>query len=155
MENPVNTSNIDGPKEMPQITPESSAYLLKAAKWGKFLSILGFIVAGLMVIAGLAMIFVFNALTDEMVPLNLPFPPAVFSVFYLLIAGIYIIPVIFLNRFCNNAIKALNNSSSENLTVSIRSLKNLFVFIGITTIVVLTIYTVVIIIAATAALATS
>ena len=137
---------------MPLLTSESATYLLKAAKWGKFLAILGFIVAGLMLVAGIAMIFVFNTLTDEMVPLNLPFPPAVFSVFYLLIAVIYVIPVTFLNRFCNNAIKALNNSSTDNLTISIRNLKNLFIFIGITTIVVLVIYTVVIIFAATAAL---
>ena len=105
-----------------------------------------------MVIAGMAMIFVYKTLTDEMVPLNLPFPPAIFSLIYLLIAGIYVFPVIFLNRFCNNAIKSLNNSSTENLTISIRNLKNLFVFIGITTIIILVLYTVIIVIAAAATL---
>jgi hypothetical protein len=68
------------------------------------------------------------------------------------IAGIYIVPVIFLNSFCNNAIKAIENSSTANLTVSLRNLKNLFVFVGISTIVILSFYTIILIIAGTAAI---
>ncbi len=152
METPGNMPTLDVPKEIPQLTSESVSFLLTAAKWGKFLAILGFIVTGLMVAGAFAMIFVFNALSSEMVPLNIPFPPAFMSFFYFIFAGIYIIPVIFLNSFCNNAIKAVNYSSPEKLSVSIRSLKNLFVFVGISTIVLLALYTVIIILVGTAAL---
>jgi hypothetical protein len=91
-------------------------------------------------------------LPDEMIPLNMPFSPRVFSVIYIVIAGIYIVPVIFLNSFCNNAIKAIENSSTANLTVSLKNLKNLFVFVGISTIVILSFYTIILIIAGTAAI---
>lgn len=152
MENIGNPSVPDAPGQIPQLTIESVSYLLKAAKWGKFLAILGFIVAGLMAIAGILMSFVLNSLTDEMVPLNIPFSPVVLSFIYIILAGIYLIPVIFLNSFSNNAIKAVNLSKTEDLTSALKNLKNLFVFVGIATIVFLALYTIILIIVGTAAM---
>lgn len=147
-----NDTTITNPVEIPQLTSESIAFLVKAAKWGKFMAILGFIVTGLLLGSGVLMSFVLNTVQDEMIPLNTPFPPFVLSVFYILIAGIYIIPVIFLNSFCNNVIKGVNFSSTEYLTKSLKNLKNLFVFIGVSTVVVLTIYLIVLIIIGSAAI---
>jgi len=152
MENIENTSVPETPGLVPQLTTESTAYLLKAAKWGKFLAIMGFIVAGLMAAAGILMSFVLNSMTDEMAPLNMPFSPAVLSFIYIIFAGIYVVPVFFLNSFSNNAIKAVNLSNTENLTASLKSLKNLFVFVGIATIVMLALYTIILIVVGTAAL---
>jgi len=152
METDKSISPSENQKELPLLTPESAAFLLKTAKWGKFLAILGFIVTFFLFIAGILMSFVIGMLPDEMIPLNMPFSPRVFSVIYIVIAGIYIVPVIFLNSFCNNAIKAIENSSTANLTVSLRNLKNLFVFVGISTIVILSFYTIILIIAGTAAI---
>jgi hypothetical protein len=86
------------------------------------------------------MSFVLGSVQDEMVPMNIPFPPIVLSIIYMIIALIYIVPVIFLNTFCNNVIKAAKHGSSGHLTASLRSLKNLFVFIGVSTVVILSIY---------------
>jgi hypothetical protein len=152
METDKSISPSENQKELPLLTPESAAFLLKTAKWGKFLAILGFIVTFFLFIAGILMSFVLGMLPDEMIPLNMPFSPRVFSVIYIVIAGIYIVPVIFLNSFCNNAIKAIENSSTANLTVSLKNLKNLFVFVGISTIVILSFYTIILIIAGTAAI---
>lgn len=152
MENIGNTSVSDTSGQIPQLTAESISYLLQAAKWGKFLAILGFIVAGLMAIAGILMSFVLNSLTDEMAPLDMPFSPVVLSFIYIILAGIYLIPVIFLNSFSNHAIKAVNSSDTEKLTSSLKNLKNLFVFVGITTIVFIALYTIILIIAGIAAL---
>jgi hypothetical protein len=152
METEKNISLPENQKELPQITAEATVFLLKTAKWGKFLAILGFIVTGFLFLAGVLMSFVLGMLPDEMMPLDMPFSPIVFSVIYIAIAGIYVIPVIFLNNFCNNAIKAIENSSTDNLTASIRNLKNLFVFVGISTLVVLSFYTIILIIAGTAAI---
>jgi hypothetical protein len=154
MEETKNLSVTEANVVIPQLNSESVGFLLKAAKWGKFLAILGFIVTGLILIAGILMSFVLNMVQDEMVPLNMPFPPKVLSIIYVIIAGIYIIPVIYLNSFCNNAIKAVTISSTEHLTKSIRNLRNLFVFFGISTIIILTIYTIVLIIAGSAAILT-
>lgn len=145
MEENSKISTVLSSNEIPQFTPEAAAFLLKAAKWGKFLAILGFIVTGLLIVAGILMNFVLNTVTDEAIPLNLPFSPVVLSFIYILIAAIYIIPVISLNSFCNNAIKAINQSNTEKLTTSFRSLKNLFVFIGVSTTVILVLYTIVLI----------
>ncbi len=152
METEKNISLSENQKELPLITTEATVFLLKTAKWGKFLAILGFIVTGFLFLAGILMSFVLGMLPDEMMPLDMPFSPTVFSVIYIAIAGIYLIPVIFLNNFCNNAIKAIENSNTDNLTASIRNLKNLFVFVGISTLVVLSFYTIILVIAGTAAI---
>jgi len=150
MENKNKKTLLD-PIELPQLTIESIAFLVKAAKWGKFMAILGFIVTGLLLVSGILMSFVLNSVQDEMVPLNIPFPPLVLSIIYILIAGVYIIPVIFLNSFCNNILKAANFSSTEHLTTSLKNLKNLFVFIGVSTVIILLIYLIALIIAGAAA----
>jgi len=152
MEDLKNSTSTDTASGIPQLTSVSVAFLLKAAKWGKFLAILGFIVTGLMVMAGIAMSFVLNMVSEEVMPLNMPFSPKVLSVIYIIIAAIYVIPVFFLNSFSNNVSKAVSLSNTENMTTSLRSLKNLFVFIGISTIVILTFYTIILIVVGTAAL---
>jgi hypothetical protein len=152
MENSKDVSVTNQPNEMPHITNESASFLLTAAKWGKFLAILGFVFTGLMILAGIFMSFALGMLPEEMAPLNLPFSARIFSVIYIIIAGIYIVPVISLNSFCNNVIKAVNLSSTEYLTKSIRNLKRLFVFIGVSTIVILSIYILAIVMVGIAAL---
>ena len=152
MEDLKNSTSTDTASEIPQLTSESVAFLLKAAKWGKFLAILGFIVAGLMVMAGIAMTFVLSMVSEDVIPLNMPFSPKVLSLIYIIIAAIYVIPVFFLNSFSNNVSKAVSLSNTENMTTSLRSLKNLFVFIGISTIAILTFYTIILIVVGTAAL---
>ena len=151
MEEQKNISSLETPAEIPQLTSKSVIYLLKAAKWGKFLAILGFIVSGLLIAGGIMMSFVLNMVSEEMVPLNMPFSPKILSLIYIIIAGIFLIPVIFLNSFSNNAIKAVNLSSTEKMTTSLKSLKNLFVFVGISTVVLLALYTIILIAVGTAA----
>jgi hypothetical protein len=152
MDESQNLSSTFPTSELPQFTPESINYLLKAAKWGKFLAILGFIVSALMIMGGIMMSFVLNKVSDEMVPLNMSISPLFLSIFYIAFAGIYLIPVIFLNSFANNAMKAINLSSTENMTASLKNLKNLFVFVGVSTVVLLTLYTIILIVAGTAAI---
>ncbi len=152
MQDPNNSIPAEVPAEMPQLTTRSVAYLYKAAKWSKFLAILGFILAGLMIAAGILMSLVMNLVTDEVIPLNIPFSPQILSIVYIAIACIYLIPVIFLNSFSNNVIKAVKRSSTVNMTTSLRNLKNLFVFIGVSTIAIIALYTIALIVIGTAAL---
>lgn len=151
MEENKNMSTTTPTVEIPQLNPESISFLLKAAKWAKFLSILGFIVTGLMIVAAITMSFVLNMVSEEMIPLNMPFSPKILSVLYVIIAGIFVIPVVFLNTFSNNAIKAVNLCSTEKMTLSLRNLKNLFVFFGLATIIILALYLIILIVVGTAA----
>jgi len=52
METDNNISSPENQKELPQFTPEATVFLLKTAKWGKFLAILGFIVTNFLFLAG-------------------------------------------------------------------------------------------------------
>ena len=151
MEDTKNLSLTADTNKLPELTSESVAYLLKAAKWGKFLAILGFIMTSLLIIAGIMMSFVLNSVKDEMIPLNMPFSPKILSVFYVVVAIISMIPVIFLNTFSNNAVTAVKFSDTEKMTVSMKNLRNLFVFLGISTIVMLALYVIVLLIIGTAA----
>ena len=154
MEELKNLSSPDTKSEIPQLTAESISFLLTAAKWGKFLAILGFIVTGLLIAGGIVMSFVLNKVSsaDELIPLNLPFSPAILSFLYILVVVIYVIPVFFLNKFSNNVLKAVNLSSTEKMTISLRNLKNLFVFIGASTVILLVIYTLSLVLLGTAAI---
>jgi hypothetical protein len=148
----VNAKMVDSELPgLPQITPESAAYLMKAAKWSKFLAILGFIITGLMAVAGVLMSFVLGMLKDEMIPLSLPVSPVILSILYIFIAGIFLIPVLFLNSFSNNAIKAINLGDTAKMTTSLRNLKNLIVFIGISVILFFALYTIILIVVGVAA----
>ena len=147
-----NDKTILSPVGVLQLTSESVGFLVTTAKWGKFLAILGFIVTGLLFVSGILMSFVLGKLQDEMVPLNMPIPPIVLSIIYILIAAIYVIPVIFLNTFCNNALKAINYHTNEYLTKSLKNLKNLFVFIGVSTVIILALYLIVLVIVGSAAI---
>jgi hypothetical protein len=147
-----NDKTILSPDGVLQLTSESVGFLVTTAKWGKFLAILGFIVTGLLFVSGILMSFVLGKLQDEMVPLNMPIPPIVLSIIYILIAAIYVIPVIFLNTFCNSALKAINSYSNEYLTKSLKNLKNLFVFIGVSTVIILALYLIVLVIVGSAAI---
>ena len=152
MEDTINSSLTTDTVKQLELTSESAAYLLKAAKWGKFLAILGFIMTSLLIIAGIMMSFVLNSVKDEMIPLNMPFSPKVLSFFYVVVAAISMIPVIFLNSFSNNAVKAVKFSDTEKMTTSMKQLKNLFVFLGISTIVMLALYVIVLLVIGTAAI---
>ena len=43
-------NNLDLLNNDLQVTPQGQSYLVESAKWGKFLSIMGFILCGIMVI---------------------------------------------------------------------------------------------------------
>ena len=58
---------------------------------------------------------------------------------------IYVIPLLFLYRGSVGFIRALNNNTQEDLTTGFQNYKSLFKFMGIFTIIILSIYGIVII----------
>lgn len=65
------------------------------------------------------------------------------SMIYVMIAVIYIFPVLFLYRFSINLKISLRESKQENLSIAFLNLRSLFRFMGIATIVVISLYLVV------------
>jgi len=120
-----------------QLGEQAKSHLQEAAKWAVFLSIVGFIVIGLMIIL---------SFTIGSVLANLPIDylgglsPQFFSYFYLIFAGIYFIPVYYLYLFGTKMKAALLNEDNDLLTFGLKKLKSLYKFLGILTIVAFSFY---------------
>ncbi|MEQ6167484.1 DUF5362 family protein [Ekhidna sp. MALMAid0563] len=116
-----------------QITGTDKSTLLETAKWGKFLGIVGFIMSGFIILAG---IFMFGGTFDEVYP---GFGGGI-GVFYILISLLYIFPSLYLFRFSTQMKEGLESGDQERCTNAFNYLRRLFLFMGILTIVVLALY---------------
>lgn len=132
-----------------QVSPASQNFLSEAAKWGKFLAIVGFILCGLLVVLA----FFIPTLFMNLPPYNqlsgslTSGMSAVFTVIYLILAVILFFPCLYLYRFSVKMKLALASVSQENFDLSLQNLKSLLKFYGIFTIVMLSFYALVFIIA--------
>lgn len=109
--------------------------LLSAAKWGKFLAIVGFIFCALMVVVGLYLSSL-GSVYGSYAYIN----PVFIAVFYIVFAIILVFPCLYLLKFSNKMQEAIRTTSQESLDTSLINLKAMFKFYGIITIVVLGIY---------------
>jgi len=139
----------------PELSPEGISYLMTAAKWGKFLAILGFISIAFVLLAGLLMGVVFSLMEDKLGSLGgmaTMISPKWFSILYIVFGIIGFLPVYFLNSFSNNISRSVRNNDTQSMTVGLKRLKSLFVFIGIYTIALIALYIIIIIVVASTAL---
>lgn len=121
------------------------SHLGEAARWAKFLSIIGFIMCALIVLIGVFFGSFFSTLTSGYG--NNPYDDfstsatsglgATMAVVYIIIALIYFIPVLFLFRFATKMKNALATNDQEILNASFQNLKASFRFVGILTIIML------------------
>jgi hypothetical protein len=129
------------------LTQTAQFYLTQISKWTKFLSILGFIGCGLMVLLGLAfstMIGTFTTYQNNKAVSELFVSPWVF--FYILIAIFYFFASLYLYQFGEKVKTGIVFQDPLQVESGFSKLKSLFKMIGITTIVFITIYVVAIVI---------
>lgn len=118
------------------ISNESKHHLLQISKWGVFLAVIGYIGIGLIVIVGLVMMVGFGRSNMfGMAP-----ETTWLSVVYLIIVIIYFFPVRYLHRFCLDIKHAIEHNQQQSVDDGFRNLKSLFKFMGIFTIVMVSIY---------------
>jgi uncharacterized membrane protein YjgN (DUF898 family) len=134
------------------IDPVTKAHLYETAKWARFLAIIGFVFLGLMVIAGIAMSFLFSSMPNMDADLDTPSPMAsVFTggmiFFYILMAAIMFFPLLYLYRFAERVKFSIEGNDQETLNSSFHQLKMCFRYVGIFTIVMLGFYALVFIMA--------
>ncbi len=122
-------------------------FLKYSAKWANFLAILGFIGLGLMVLGGLVSIIAGASISR--IPGMQQF--AVIGIVYLVLAVLYFFPTLYLYQFASKTKKAIQNRSQENLDLGLENLKSFFKFLGIFTIVVISMYILILFIAIIAA----
>jgi hypothetical protein len=119
-------------------------HLNEIRKWAHFLSILGFVAVGLLIFAGVIMMVVTSIhSTFQYEPLGMLGP--FIGILYLVLAGIYFFPVLYLFNFSKYAKQSLmqiglGGSSAELMSHAISYLKKHFRFIGILTISLLVAY---------------
>jgi hypothetical protein len=139
MENQIQT-NPDvnfGQTEMP-LTSESMELLKTGAKWAKFLAILGFIGTGFMILAALLMMAMSSSGRSGLMGPSIP--NGLIGFIYIVMAGVYFYPTLCLFNFSDKIKKAFITLDNNVLVESFRNLKNMFQYIGITTIVIIGLY---------------
>lgn len=125
----------------------AKSHLAEAAKWAKFLSIMGFIFCGFIVLIGLffgTFVSMFSSQYGENNPYNdLPTSTgfgASMAVLYIVIALIYFFPCLFLFRFSVKMKAALASNDQEVLNTAFHNLKASFRYVGIIMIVMLALW---------------
>lgn len=138
-----------------ELNESAKGFLKEAARWAYFLSILGFIGVGLMVVLAIFAGTIFGAI-GHMIPGMGMFGSAfgiIISIFYLLVAALYFFPVYYLYKFALNAKAAFQNKETESLSSAFSYLKSHYKFIGIMMISIMCFYGLVLVFAIIAAVA--
>ncbi len=106
------------------------------AKWARFLAIVGFVMLGLMILGAIGLSFS-----------NLLGTNGVAIVFvYIIFAGIFVYPVVTLLKFGKGMKDAVRNNDQQKMNNSVRNLKYCFQYIGISTILLISLYAIIILI---------
>ena len=114
------------------MTPDSIASLDRMIYWAKFLSILGFIGVGFMLIGAISIAFVGN---------NLMGPGAAgISLIYLVLAVIYFTPMYYLFKFSSHGRRVITQKSQHQTDQGLIYLAAHYKFIGVLAIVLLSLY---------------
>ena len=127
-------------KELEQLTITSGAkgFLTETSKWCKFLSILGFVGLGLLLLSSFFIYTIYSNMSQaSAMPFNLGI---VMTIVYVLIIAIYIFPIYYLYQFSVQLKKALISKDDETLASAFEMLKSHYKFTGVFSIIMLSIY---------------
>lgn len=124
--------------------------LRESAKWCMFLAIVGFIGIGFMLIAGAFMTAVFSAFPESNPVFGGDTNPlagfkSYFGIIYIVFALLYFFPIYYLYKYAAGTKQAFASGNSEVLSNALVNLKSHHKFLGITTIVVISLYILIII----------
>ncbi|WP_299049424.1 DUF5362 family protein [uncultured Polaribacter sp.] len=127
--------------QLEQLTLNSASkrFLKETAKWSFFLSIIGFVLIFLLLIlaAFSTTIFGLAAQLQPGVPESIGL---IMTVVYLVFAVIYFFPVYYLLQFSNKMKTALSTKNEETLANAFKLLKSHYKFIGVFTIITISLY---------------
>ncbi|MGQ8335928.1 hypothetical protein ACUNWD_05205 [Sunxiuqinia sp. A32] len=128
----------NAPEEVLIFNPkEINGYLMETSKWAKFLAIMGYIGMGILVLIALG-VMVASSVASQFA--NTAFPIGLLGFIYILMAALYYFPVTYLYRFATRVKEGINSQVEQSITSGFENLKSLFKFMGIFTIVILSIY---------------
>jgi hypothetical protein len=127
-----------------QVDADNIPYLTEAAKWAKFLAVVGFVVC---VIVLLVAIFLGPSFTSSISELDTEVPAGSSSlgnailIFYVaIIVILYFFPLLYLYNFGSRLNTAIKHNDQASLNASFRNLKSCLKYLGILTIIILCVY---------------
>lgn len=126
-----NQTNTEIAKESIEIEKEGLMHLFETRKWTMFLSVLGFIFIGLMMIAALVVL----TLSSKGFGFGIAF-----FIMMLIFIVIYFFPIYYLFKFSELSKIALSTKDNSQLTNALMYLKKHYQYMGILTIIGLSFY---------------
>ncbi|WP_027125190.1 DUF5362 family protein [Gelidibacter mesophilus] len=122
------------------LPPVILGYLKETSSWTYFLSILGFVGIGLMILGG-----IFFSLFMGLMPGGNPYEGlgvdmSYFGFIYIVIALVYFFPVLYLFNFSRKMKSALSSNNNDTLTAAFSNLKSHYKFVGIFAIAIISLY---------------
>jgi len=114
------------------ITPRTAEMLRQTKPWVRFLSVLGFIGSGFMVLGGgVALVGAIISHRPQLLAFALVYPPMGF---------LYFVPSFYLHRYASRIGSYLAQGRSAQLDAALEAQKSFWRFVGILTLVILCIY---------------
>lgn len=137
--------NVEQQNNANLLTVNVKNYLMETASWGKFLAILGYVGLGFLLILSLLMIFGMSFLSNSLNGMSQLYQTGSLSLvsvgmMYILIIAIYFFPIYFLHIFSLRIKSGLLTNNAPDMELAFKNLKSLFKFMGVVSIVVLSIY---------------
>jgi hypothetical protein len=112
------------------ITKKTIEYLMTAAKWGTFLAVIGYISIGLFILLGF--ITLISGTGNSLMFYN--------GVVYLIFGILYYFPTKYLYDFSSHIKNMQNKYNTISMEEAMSNLKSLFKFMGITTVILISFY---------------
>ncbi len=129
------------------LPPVILGFLKETSNWTYFLSIIGFIGIGIMVLVG-----IFFNMTMGNLPIDNPYEAlgmdmSYFGMIYIGLGLLYFFPVLYLFNFSRRMKLALTSNNNDELTAAFSNLKSHYKFVGIFTVMIMSLYVVILVIA--------
>ncbi|HXB96274.1 MAG TPA: hypothetical protein VNU70_13980 [Puia sp.] len=114
-----------------QVDHLSSVYLRGAARWARFLSLVGFIFCGLSLFSAVLFATVLSGLIGSLGSGGLGMSGGRLAIVYICIAVLNFIPCRYLYNFATRMSLALDNNDQERLNNSFRNMRAFYRFVGV------------------------
>ena len=124
---------------------EAQYYLQKSGEWARFLGIVGFVGSSLLLIAAFFIGSIFSAMSVYQAT---PYPAGfggMMGFFYVLMAVFYFFFSLYLFQFGNKIKTGIAYGDPIQISAALSKLKSFFKMLGITTIVIISIYVLIIV----------
>ncbi len=122
------------------VNQEIKGYLGEIVKWGNFVSILGFVGIGFMVFGGISLVLVQGVASSTLQTAYGLGSTVGIAIIYIVLALIYFFPVLYLFKFSKKMKSALKLNNNNDFKEAFLNLKSHYKFIGIFSIVIISLY---------------